>query len=438
MKLKNILLCSIAVSACVLAVSSCEDYPDAFTPTGGLPTVHYIRYAENDNVIEQAFMQETICIVGDNLKSIHEIWFNDRPAVLNTSLMTDHTLLVQVPKGLPEVQTDRIYLITRDKETVECAFKVLAPKAIIKAMSFEYAEPGSEAFITGEYLIEPEIEFPNAKVTNIISNDGNKIVFTVPEGALPGKVKITTPSGVSASPFMYMDNRGLLFDFDGTNGLYTINKGWHATPIVDGGVSGQCLCMDGSAETISADGGDWHDGAFHFEYWAGNWQDPETYGDWDGRRLNDIIDFSDFAKMCLKFEVCIDADKAWTGCPMQIIFSDVTLVSNGNAGVTDKYGNTLAGCNNTYMNDSGISLPRYLWRPWKESGSFHTNGQWQTVTIPIAEFTSFWDGTVANGSLTKESFANLEFFFAGGSKSEGSAGPAPTLKIDNIRAVPVR
>ena len=140
--------------------------------------------------------------------------------------------------------------------------------------------------------------------------------------------------------------------------------------------------------------------------------------------------------MCLKFEVNIDASTPWTGCPCQIIFSDVTLVSNGNAGVKDKYGNTLAGCNNTYFNNPDTSLPRYFWRPWSASGSFHTDGKWVTVTIPFSAFTSYWDGTSATGTLTADSFANLELFFAGGTGDEGTPGKAPVIKIDNIRVVP--
>ncbi|MGN1210596.1 MAG: glycan-binding surface protein, partial [Candidatus Cryptobacteroides sp.] len=229
----------------------------------------------------------------------------------------------------------------------------------------------------------------------------------------------------------------LLFDFDGTNGLYTVNKGWHEAPLAEGGVSGNCLKLDASSETFACDGSDWHDGSCHFEYWAGNWGDPESYGDADGRRLLDIVDFTNYSSMVLKFEVKIDKEYAWTGCPMQIIFSGVQHVSNGNAGVKDIYGNTLAGCNNTYFHDDGIGLPRYLWRPWSETGSFDTDGKWLTVTVPISEFTSYYDGTKASGTLSADCFSNLELFFYAGTSSEGTPC-TPIVYIDNIRAVPAR
>ena len=66
----------------VLASCTSFDYPDRFKPTKGLPAVHYVRYADRDIIIDQASMEETICIVGDNLTSVHDIYFNDQPAVL--------------------------------------------------------------------------------------------------------------------------------------------------------------------------------------------------------------------------------------------------------------------------------------------------------------------------------------------------------------------
>ena len=91
------------IGAVILAgsLSSCEryDYPDRFRATEGLPTVSYVRYADKDVFIDQAFMDEILCIVGTNLRSVHDIYFNDQKAIINTSYITDNTLIVDVTVG---------------------------------------------------------------------------------------------------------------------------------------------------------------------------------------------------------------------------------------------------------------------------------------------------------------------------------------------------
>ena len=78
-----------------VAMTSCEDEPDKYEIAEGLPTVHYVRLpdpAVADSLITGASLSNTVCIVGDNLRSVYELYFNDQKAILNTSLMTDHTI----------------------------------------------------------------------------------------------------------------------------------------------------------------------------------------------------------------------------------------------------------------------------------------------------------------------------------------------------------
>ena len=111
----------------VLALASCTsiDYPDRFVQTEDLPKVDFIRYADKDVVITQANMEEVVCIVGENLTSVHELFFNDQAAVLNSSYMTNNTLVVSVPKNMPAVETNKIYLYTKAGKEVTYDFKVL-------------------------------------------------------------------------------------------------------------------------------------------------------------------------------------------------------------------------------------------------------------------------------------------------------------------------
>ena len=378
MKVKTIYT-SLLLGAVLLAACDSVDYPDRFVQTSGVPTVDFIRYANKDVVITQANMEEIVCIVGDNLTSIHDVYFNDQPAILNTSFITAKTLVVAVPKTMPVDQTDKIYLITKDGQQVTYDFKVLPPAPKITTMSLEWAQPGETVTINGSYLFAPvEVEFPGVDPVTATAGDGSSINVVVPEGAQPGKIKVTTSSGTAQSVFMYKDSRGMLFNFD---------------------------------------------------------NDPVSYA--DSPRLTDFVDFSNWKNMALKFELYIPSANAWKAGAMQIIIGGVDVVTGGAEGAVDKDGNVTAGANNKFISGDGVpQAPRALYIPWKSSGSFDTGDKWVTVTIPYTDFAYKSDGTANTVEITPASFSSLTIFVWSG----GVTGTEcqPVIKIDNIRAVPYK
>ena len=244
MKFANYIKCACLVLGFSAVLSSCEDQPDAFKPTSGKPLVHYVRYADQDIIIDRAYMEESVCLVGENLRSVNELFFNDQKAILNTSFMTDNTLLVSVPKNMATVTTNKIYLITAAKDTVKYDFQVLPPAPVIKSMSNEWAAVGEVVSILGDYFFasdtEPvQVSFPNAEVTEFISVEKTKISFKVPEGAVEGKIKVSTMSGTAQSVFHYRDRRGIITNFDGATDV--VPQGWNiaATYSSEGGLDGQ-------------------------------------------------------------------------------------------------------------------------------------------------------------------------------------------------------
>ena len=412
------------------------DYPDRFKETSGVPTVHFIRYADRDIAITQANMEELVCFVGDNLTSVHDIYFNDQAAVLNSSYMTPHTLVVAVPKNMPVEQTDKVYLITRDSSVVAYDFKVLPPAPKVSGMSNEWAPAGSPVTITGSYLFPPlTVEFPGADPVEVASGDGSAVTVTVPEGAQPGKIKVVTASGTAQSVFMYKDSRGMLFDFDGMTGLD--NHGWngHSSQDDDGsGISGRFFQFGDGATELK---GEWEEAHFSFVYWPGSWNTPEDYS--EAPRLSDFADFTDWQNMGLKFEMFVPTSNPWNNAPMQICFAGVDVVSFGNGDILDIYGNTVAGANNKYMSGDGVpAAPRAFYMPWNPSGSFDTGDQWVTVTIPFTDFNLGWDGNPASYQMSASSFTSVWFFICNGGKEFPDASCTPIIKVDNIRAVPIK
>ena len=449
---KGLSLALVAFAA--LTSTSCKDEPDAYEIQDGKPTVNFIRpvsASSKDSIITAASMQSTICIVGENLRSITALLFNDQPAVLNTSYMTDHTLIVTVPNEIPDKVSDKIFFVTKDKDTVSYDFHVIIPAPVVASMSNEWAEAGEEVTIVGDYFLDyadfpvtvnfgDSYQLPRAAIKSITKN---RITFTMPENVPEDRVSVTSIYGTTQGAFQYRDTRGMLFDFDTPikTGVVLGNHGWHNRDIVsdDTSLKGNYMVLGGAA---MGDDGGWNDGNFSFEYWAGNWADPENYAEYV--RISDLADFTDFANMSLKFEMNIPKDNAWSAAPMQIFFGSVTQISTGNTGVKDIYGNVLGGCNNTFFHTQGSACPRALYMPWKDSDDllYHTDGQWTTVTIPLTDFIYDFDGNkLSSGFVSTADFGSFNIFVIKGSYDDKTALPMgvacnPVIKIDNIRVVP--
>ena len=431
------------LAAAALGFASCEDYPDAFVLADGVPTVNYVRYADRDVLIEQGFMGEVVCFVGENLCSVRELFFNDQKAVLNTSFMTENTLVAAVPGNLPKVKTDKVYMITKGQDTVSVDFKVMMPAPQIKSMSCEFQQPGTDVTVYGNYFAEPmTITFEDGNgpaVTSFKSISMTEVTFTIPADAEPGKIKIETESGLARSPFSYHDFcGGLITDFDGpldkndnptsTNGV--VPQGWNfsGTYSSEGGISGNYVELK-SASAMSADGG-WNED-FKIDFWCGNWGgDPMSITSGAGVPLCNIIDFSDFQNMALKFELFIPSSNPWMAGAMQLIFCSADKAAN-DTWQNNKFVHTSAD------EDGGLDLCRGLYRPWEATGSFDTGDKWITVTVPFSEFTYNADGTSGAVPLAKpEDFATFVIWPWNG----GVIGTecTPIFRIDNLRAVPAK
>ena len=455
MNIKNIngALFAMALVAAGAGFTSCEDEPDKYEVAGGTPTIDYVRpvdAASKDSLLTAASLNNTICIVGRNLRSVTKINFNDQAAVLNTSYMTDNTIIVTVPKAIPNKVSDKIYFITSKQDTVAYDFKTIVPAPTINSMSNEWAAAGEEVTIKGDYFLDYDNSHLTIKVGENytipyedLKISQNNIRFNIPEDMPKHEpIYITTINGTTKAGFRYMDNRGMLFDFDTPwkeGGDVLGNNGWHNRTITSDAtsLSGNYMVL---GETAMGSDGDWNDGNFSFEYWPGSWQDPETYS--SRPRMQDLADFSDWQNMSLKFEMCIPKDNGWSAAPMQIYFGSVTQVSNGAAGTKDIYGNVLAGANNTFFHNQG-KLARALYMPWQntEDKLYNTDGKWVTVTIPLSDFVYDYDGNKGLSYSGVNDFSAFNIFVIKGSYNDANVLPTgvdcnPIIKIDNIRVVP--
>lgn len=420
---------------------SCSD-TDAEKDKGATPVIRYARVCDpqkSDSLVVAASLGAKIAFVGDNLGDVQQVWFNDQRALLNPTMVTSHVIIVDVPNTIPAKATNEVRFITSTGIETPYPFQVTIPAPRVDKMDCEWAPAGSQATFEGAYFVNDEnsplsIVFPGGKEAKIASYTQETVTFVVPEDAPEGPIKVNTLYGQCSTGFNYKDTRGMLFDFepDGITGLGLegCGQGWHSPAYVsdDNSLSGIYIRLGDGSATLSAKD-PWDDGHFAFEYWPGSWNTPTDYPDRQGTRLTDIVDFSDFQKMSIKFEMRIPESSPWQAGALQLIFGGVDKISLGNAG-TDIFGNTVAGCNNTYFQQS---IGRGIYRPWTTTQAFHTSGKWITVTMPLSECVYDINGGKAIIPLTKNDFSSLVLFVVKGGL-EG-VDCTPIICIDNIRAV---
>jgi len=387
--------------------NACNDDPDKYKIAGGVPEVYYVRVTDSasaDSLLVEAYMDNTICIVGNNLRSVYKLYFNDQEAILNTSFITDNTLIVAVPKEIPEVVTNKMYLITKKNDTVTYDFGVQVPEPVVASISCEYAHDGDIAILYGDYLIDdPDIPLTismagDIPVTEILSIEKTQVSFRIPEGSEKGYISVTTLYGTSRSKFQFRDDRGMILDWDNLNA----DGGWRSGNLDDTdpeGISGLYVRFQGF---MSGDSGNtWDEDAFCFNLWGVS----------NGRPEGDLFDTSDLNNMLLKFEVNVVEN--WSSGALQMIFTPWDL-SNSNGYYTD----------NAY--------PRGLWRPWGSTGNYTTDG-WITVSFSLSEFKYAHDGATLE-LPGPGNYGGLTFFVYSGGVNGKDCNP--NICIDNIRVVP--
>lgn len=426
---------ALAVMGCLM--TACEDQPDKYEIADGVPALKYVRSPlpeEADSLLVGAYLGNTVCLVGDNLRSIYELYFNDQKATLNTSYMTDHTILVDIPKNIPEEVTNKIYMVTKSGAKVDFDFSVMVPAPVVSSMSCEYAPAGSEAVLYGDYFVDD----PNVPLTISMPGDitveGEQITsitktavkFIVPEGAVQGNIRVKSIYGTGQSVFQYKDTRNILFDWDGKyEGALAAGNSWNGDNEKKGQILASVPSVDGKYMVMgpaTLSGGQWQTPG---EYLMMYWPDPNaTEGCvplYDLPQFKKMLEEYELEDLAVKFEAYVPASNPWMAEGMQIQFTSLDEVSMENQ-------------NHDYVYGEGKE-PRGVWVPWEETGSYDTGNQWVTVTLKMSEFNKQVSGVVSESEFTEENLAGLSIFLRGGGVDGKEC--EPIICMDNIRVVPV-
>ena len=387
-------------------IQSCDDNPDQFELTDGIPEVYYVRVpnpASADSLLVRAFMDNSIVLVGKNLTSIREMWFNAKKALLNSQFYHRQPSLCHHTKEIPEVVTDKTLHDHQRQTTPSLTTSACSTGPVVSCISCEYAHDGDMAILYGDYFIDdPNVPLTitmagNVPVSEIVSVEKTKITFKIPQGAQKGYLNVKSIYGTGRSRFQFRDDRGMILDWDNLNA----SGGWRAGKIKNSdpeGITGNYVYFTGTLDGDPTK--DWAEDDFSFNLW----------GTANGRPQGDLFS-SDPANSTLKFEV--NVTQPWSTLALQMIFTPwATTGTNG------------------YISDG--TTPRGLWRPWEMSGSYQTDG-WVTVSFPLTDFK--YDHTGGTLEMApKGNYCCLTFFvYHGGITGTSST---PYICIDNIRVVP--
>ncbi len=370
---------------------ACDDDDDE-----GAPAISYVRLtdpAKSDSLLTGAYMGDIIAIVGENLGSVKQVWFNDQRALIYSTFITSTAIITQVPSTIPEEVTDKIRLVFEDGSELLYDFRINIPAPVIASVKCEYVPDGDTLVLYGDYFFNAQVFFPGDQEANIFNETKTRLDVEVPAGAGQGSIVVKTKFGKVTSGFIFRDNRGVILDFD-----TKLGAGWrpgNRQGTEPDGVSGDYLILTGS---LAADW-DWKDDHLEMDFWgqaSGNPEGPLFEGDPN--------------EMLFKFEA--NVVNPWTGGWMQLIFSPWS-----NAG-------------NAVNSDNNIA--RGMWIPWQETGTYQSDG-WITVSIPLSEFSYNHTRTTSNLKLVyPDNCGSLTIFVWG-------QVPAPCdvrICIDNVRIVP--
>lgn len=372
-----------------------------------MPEISYVRITDplkSDSLVAHAFMGSTVAIMGNNLKDVDEIWFNDQKAFVNFSFVTNSTIIVTIPAIIPATVTNLMLLVNSNKvDTLKYPFGVDVPAPLVNSLLCEYVVDGGTAVVKGNFFIDDpssplKVIFPGNLEGTIESFTINEIRVTVPEGAGVGPISVKSIYGNTRSAFWFRDDRNMVLNFDDL----TAAGGWRSGVIGSSNpapVDGNYVRFQGAM--AAAAGATWDEDHFSFNLW------PSSNGRPDAPFYTGEIEDG-----VIKFEVYVV--EPWSSSALQMIFTPYSTSGT-----------------NGYIGDA--SVPRGLWIPWKDSGTYKTEG-WITVSFPLSSFTFTGSGGTCENVLTKEMLRGLTFFVWNG----GVAGTdcTPHICIDNIRVVP--
>ncbi len=380
-----------------LSLVSCDE-TDAEADKDATPSIEYCRVcdpAAADSMIVSAALGSRVAFIGRDMGAVQQVWFNDQKAKLNPTMVTSNSIIVDVPTSLPQEVTNTVRFVTGKGAETVFPFSVKVPSPLITSISCQYASPGDELVMVGDYFLATgdiplTVTFPGGVTVEPDSYTKQTLTVTVPEEATTeGYIKVTSENGVTTVPFKFLETDGLICDFEPDGYMNPWGQGGYGT---DEAVSGQYLHFK------QDNAGEW------------SWNNSLMWCYWNAASGKPIAT-GDISQLALRFETNI---KSWANLPMLIWFFKDDETTNVDGDEAQAH-----------------------WMPWLSLGGdtpYTTNG-WTTVTIPLTDFKYNKLGDEDNRNI-----GNISEYYNIGMMVFGSFAPGTMafdfdVRIDNLRIV---
>jgi hypothetical protein len=314
------------------------------------PFINYIRVtnpASSDSLLASAGQGQMIAIMGGNLSSVNQVWFNDQKSNLVPTFVTNTTVITRVPSQIPTVITNKMKLIFANGDSLLYDFSVDISKPLIDHVRSEYVNEGDSLFLYGNYFYTPlTVTFTGGAQGEVltVASDAQSMAIKVPAGAQPGPITVTTNFGEKVSDFWFRDNRNIIASFD----IPLVNWVWHLDAVVASdpqisNINGKFLRVNKGLQTDA-----------YLEVYEGSLESGSDIAV-DSKNIPEEA-FVNPDNYTLKFEV--NTLQSLTASNMRLY---------------------IGGANNSDLGTARSST-FYVWRP-----NLNTGGEWQTISIPWAD-----------------------------------------------------
>lgn len=211
-----------------MLLSGCKDDDSTWlvkTTTDPIEIYGVVDPTNYDAPISEAQLEQAIKLTGKNLENVSSIMINDVEVAMPTEgNVINGVIYIQIPYKAPVEVDNKIKLTDKYGNKAEAALTVSLPVMVASTMDCEWAAPGTDVVIEGNYFDLYRMDDEESSVTfggvaaEIKSATKTQVTVTVPvDTPRDSEIKLISVTGANVVlPFKYRDTQWLQADFNTT------------------------------------------------------------------------------------------------------------------------------------------------------------------------------------------------------------------------------